>query len=448
MNGLQTVRSSIQRNLPTFVAALLALIACELAAQTHDWETVDYINSVNYRDVEFADSSHGMAAGNWAEKIGPIIQRTTDGGQTWDSVLVFRPVRDDKGNFINYPVSFYAVAHPTPDIAIVVADSGMMFRSYNGGNAWDTLDFDFDERFRDIAMSDAFNGIASSATNKVYHTLDGGKTWKKIQVREKITLWDIAYISENECIWKCFIADGTNLNVARLNLENGAWTTYQIPQPQESWQLQFIDSRHGWLVGFKGTIGNSGNDQIFETTDGGETWTSLLDERIDPAFGLICIDFVDEMHGIAGGRNEKIIRTNDGGQTWIVDNSGIPDPFFAITKIAYINKGLAFAVSQSGNILRYDTRTTSVDEDASPQDQQLAIVYPNPANQNFTVSTPWICADKRIELFDLTGRLILATFAETANAQTVDVATLPPGIYHVRASGCGKAASRQIVIAR
>ncbi len=449
MSTLQAFRNSARLAPAVLTAVFLTLAVCELAAQAHDWKIVDYINSVNYRDVEFADEMHGMAAGNWGERIGPIIQRTTDGGQTWDSVLVFKPDRDDNGNFINLPVPFSAVAHPTPDIAIVVADSGMMFRSYNGGDSWDTLDFDFDERFRDIAMSDAMNGIASTETDKVFHTVDGGKSWKNFRTRQNVFLWDIAYIDKNECIWKCFVSDGTNFAIARLNLKNGAWTTYQTPLQRESWQLQFIDPLHGWLVGMDVTEGHSGNDRVFKTSDGGESWSSLLEERINPPFGLICVDFFDEQHGIAGGRDEKIIRTNDGGKTWIVDNSSIPNPFFAITKIAYINKDFAIAVSQSGNILRYDTRTTSIDEDdISPTNQQLSIVYPNPANQNFTISIPWICADKRIELFDCTGRLIMAASADASSEQSVDVSTLRPGVYHVRVSGCEKSTSRQIVVAR
>lgn len=448
MNGSQTSQIQDNYNLLVSVMALLLIVACPIAAQSHEWETLDYINGVNYRDVEFADSLHGMAAGNWAEPAGPIIRRTRDGGQTWDSALVFRTERDDKGNFIKHPVPFYAVAHPTPDIAIVVADSGMMFRSYNGGNSWDTLDFDFVERFRDISMNDAFNGVASSESNKVFHTVDGGKTWETFQARQNITLWDIAYVDEHECKWQVFISDGTGFGIAKLNLANGAWTTYQTPLQRESWQLQFIDPLHGWLVGFDVTIGQSGNDRIFETTDGGESWTSSLEKRIDPPFGLICVDFADELHGIAGGRQAKILRTNDGGKNWIVDNAGIPETIFATTRITHVNRDLAFAVTQDGYILRYDTRTTSFDEGASPQEDNFSLVYPNPANQHITVSAPWLCADKHIELFDLTGRLVLATSGEASSEQSIDISTLLPGVYHVRISGCEKSASRQIVVAR
>ena len=421
---------------------ILTLSFCDLPAQAHDWELVDFVDNLDYRDIKFADSLHGMAAGNWAEYGRPTIRRTKDGGNTWESVLELEITRDVEGNFVSLPTRFHAISHPTSQIAIAVGDSGTMYRSYDGGDTWDYLDFGFDENFRDISMSDELNGIASSEKNLVFQTTDGGKNWNQVYIPQNLNLFDIAFFNGEEVIWKAVKNDDFGFHVAKLNLANDSWKI--LATPYENGQLYFVTPLQGWLVGF-----DAGNDKVHYTTDGGETWNSALDEQIDPPFGLISINFVDENHGIAGGLDGKILRTYDGGKTWIVDNSAdLLAAYQAVNRVEYINPDLAFAVGNNGYIVRYEARTTSVDDKDLMSSPNAAFIYPNPAGQKITVSTPWHCADKYIELFDITGRVIIAAGGLTGDEESLDVSTLPPGVYHVHISGCGESSAQKIVISR
>ncbi len=428
------------------IIALLLVSTSVLSAQPHTWQTTDYVQNMIYRDIEFSDSLHGLAVGNFQENRRPTIKRTTDGGKTWNSILEFEIEYDKDGKFVRLPIKFIAVGHPSPEIAIVAADSGMMYRTYNSGATWDTLDFGFDDRFWDIKMSDVSNGVASTST-QAFNTTDGGKTWTRLQMPQSATLRDIAFYNGGTVIWQ--LVSNSRFGIAKRSPGDLDWTQYEAPH--EYGQMEFLNSSLGWVVGLDVTIGQSGNDRIYRTTDGGETWESLLEERIDPAFGLLSIDFVDEKHGIAGGRDGKILRTNDGGQNWIVDDTEIEE-FVAnsIMRVVYVKPDLALAVTATGYIIRYySPRITSVDLAAADREPGIQL-FPNPAGHALTILIPQGCLNNQIEIFNLTGHEVLTIPAQaiTNEAVDIDVSMLPPGLYHIKLSGCDKTSFQQLVIAR
>ena len=79
--------------------------------------------------------------------------------------------------------------------------------------------------------------------------------------------------------------------------------------------IYFVNERLGWYV--------NGSGKIFKTTDAGETWTMQLHK---PGTFFRCIAFVDEMRGFAGNigpgyfpnvsDNVPLYETSDGGTTW------------------------------------------------------------------------------------------------------------------------------------
>jgi photosystem II stability/assembly factor-like uncharacterized protein len=125
----------------------------------------------------------------------------------------------------------------------------------------------------------------------LWHTNDGGKTWEK-QI------------------------NGTYIWLADLN---------------------FIDTSHGWVIGYDLSSGNS--NFIMITKDGGKNWRKYS----APIFS--CITFSDSLNGFAGG--DSIYATADGGITWQSQQSdtGIT---FGIYNIYFIDNKNGWAVGPSG----------------------------------------------------------------------------------------------------
>jgi photosystem II stability/assembly factor-like uncharacterized protein len=82
--------------------------------------------------------------------------------------------------------------------------------------------------------------------------------------------------------------------------------TWQHPLPQGNTirDLCFVDSRHGWAVGYFGTI--------LHTTDGGEHWSAQSSGTTE---SLMDCSFIDREHGWVNGV-EVLLRTTNGGEHW------------------------------------------------------------------------------------------------------------------------------------
>lgn len=85
--------------------------------------------------------------------------------------------------------------------------------------------------------------------------------------------------------------------------------------------VSFADAAHGWAVGYTGsnTMGSHA-PVILATSNGGTSWKVQDGSSAGSDVQLHSVDFVDALHGWAGGTNGNfspvILATSDGGATW------------------------------------------------------------------------------------------------------------------------------------
>ena len=104
------------------------------------------------------------------------------------------------------------------------------------------------------------------------------------------------------------------------------------------YDLDFVDSTTGWIVGSSGTV--------LTTTNGGATWQHLP-PPVPPT--LLAVDFLDTKTGWIAGSGGKIYATTNGGTYWTQQASTISSD---INDIAFANGNLGIAAGASGGILR------------------------------------------------------------------------------------------------
>jgi photosystem II stability/assembly factor-like uncharacterized protein len=104
------------------------------------------------------------------------------------------------------------------------------------------------------------------------------------------------------------------------------------------WGIDLLNAKVGWAVGVTG---------LMATTDGGQTWTAAGEP--DGKSPLVRVVFADEQsgYGITGGG--QVVRSDDGGSTWVA-MPGAPD---TASTVAVVNRS-AIVVDQAGNIWRED----------------------------------------------------------------------------------------------
>lgn len=240
-----------------------------------------------FSDVHFPTSAVGYACGGTAFGSNTnIIVKTTDGGQTWDSLIA--------NVFSGY--TFTHVHFLNPDTGVVAQEFGDLLLTKDGGQSFQPLGFK--DHFSEVTgkpNGELFIAINSNlgtenATYSILRSIDLGATW-------------------------------TTVFVEQANNERGINKIF------------FVNNDIGYAVGTKGLF--------LKTRDGGTSWEM---NRINPFSNLSALYFSTPEIGYinnAGG----IFKTEDGGLTWKVQ--GV-EPLNIIHQIQFANDLIGFAISSEG----------------------------------------------------------------------------------------------------
>ena len=145
-------------------------------------------------------------------------------------------------------------------------------------------------------------------------------------------------------LFLCFVLSSCSSNGVRMS-ESSPWETIQFEDQSNVLDIDFIDSKHGFLVG--------SNRLIMESYDGGESWEkrSLDDILSEENFRLLDIDFKGS-EGWLIGQPSLVMHTLDAGKSWTRLSLGnkLPGQPYLITTV---NDGIAELATTAGAI--YET---------------------------------------------------------------------------------------------
>lgn len=307
------------------------------------------------------------------------VRRSTDGGATWNMVKLDNTIGE----------SWKAVAHPSPDMIVVVGDSselimmdenfnlfyrskGLMLRSADGGATWNVNRGDSNTQYGGISMCNPEHGIILKwhTPNKyndapgllgdsLLRTTDGWQTWTSVGLPAGIIGCRQGVCIQPDVYALLVYDTGLKANIVLRTTDGGATWQKSAAIPAGLEHMTFIDPLHGWAAG---GVGNSTSgrtrDKIARTVDGGMTWTVQHDhETMLNAGGLTQIDFADADNGIATGRQGKILRTRDGGTTWAQEFPPSQIGNKPISHLEYVRPDFALAAYSSG-LIRFSGQQT------------------------------------------------------------------------------------------
>lgn len=121
-----------------------------------------------------------------------------------------------------------------------------------------------DKNLRSIYFVDAMTGWAAGDSGAVYRTTDSGRSWKPL------------------------------LAGAPANINH----------------IHFVDWNNGWMLGESSSRDDESEAILFQTTNGGKTWSRK------PFPNILSVHFLDAKTGWAVGRNATLMKTVDGGAEW------------------------------------------------------------------------------------------------------------------------------------
>lgn len=257
-----------------------------------------------------------------------ICWRTDNGGSTWRRVAAQKPFYTEGGG---YMAGF--IAFGSRDTGLWSRYSGRFLRTVNGGSAWsavgpDLMPYvsDFCFATRKVAWASTFS--YGSLEGTIRKSSDGGVTWHVVRRNQGEGTGSMSSPTAEEC----YVATSFGMLVTT---DGGAhWASRSLPGGAPDFPLPGI----GW---------SAGSGEVFKTVDGGVSWSA---QPLPVSMRPTAIDFIDARHGWVVGASGRILRTSDGGLTWKLLTSGTRARLEAVT----------FVDGKHGWVYRYHERSSAV----------------------------------------------------------------------------------------
>jgi photosystem II stability/assembly factor-like uncharacterized protein len=311
----------------------------------------------------------------------------------------------------------FAVLESNPAIFYVATATGGLWKTVNQGTTFDTVfDNEATSSIGDVAIapSDANlvwvgtgennNRQSSSWGEGVYKSVDGGKSWKNMGLRDSKHIAriivdpvdsDVVYVAALGSLWGVGgergiykTTDGglTWANVLKTDADTGATELVMDPANNKViYAATYQRRRATW--GFNG--GGAGS-AIYKTADAGRSWTKLTQGIPDGPKGRIGLDVYRRNPSIVYARIEHAkesgtYRSEDAGATWVKMSNTNPRPmYFSQIRIDPNNDqriyvlGVQLSVSDDGG-------KTFRNDGAQKIHVDFHAMWINPANSNHTM---------------------------------------------------------------
>ncbi len=183
-----------------------------------------------------------------------------------------------------------------------------------------------------ISMRSSQSAVAVGYNGVVIATIDGGKSWRNLDVGLHHHLYGVQFIDEMN-------GHIVGLDGVILATSDGgeSWSEQKSGVGDYLNAVSFSDPLHGLVVG--GTLIPSGS--ILQTSDGGSTWTKRATPK-NTAWNDVC--FRDGRNCWVAGESGVILHSSNGGVDWAVQRSG----GLRLTSIAFCDSLHGAALGDEG----------------------------------------------------------------------------------------------------
>ncbi|HEY0978009.1 MAG TPA: YCF48-related protein [Flavobacteriales bacterium] len=392
---------------------LLLTLLCPLPASAQQWTQLVHPTIERCEDIHFLGPDTGWAAGGGSGRI----LRTYNGGDFWSVVL-------ESDRYLR-SIEFLDADH-----GFCGSLDGALYRTHDGGETWTDIMDELPQAVPGIC------GLARAGPQTVYGTgvffgpayvvksTDAGATWQHIDLSDRAwCLIDVLFFDEQTGL-ACGGAypDTTGASIFRTTDGGATWTeVFNTGSGHEwFWKLQSPDGVH-LFASLEGTWGSA--PRVARSSDAGLTWT--MDPIAPLPARLQGVGFINAQEGWAG--DEALFHSVDGGDTW-TQTIGIP----GFNRFQRVNDEMAFA--GGFGIFRYAAEGTGLMDPRMKDPLESASVFPNPTSgparaEVLVHARSWA----RIELRTTTGVLVQqwhnAPIAAGTHTFDVDLSGRPAGTY-------------------
>jgi photosystem II stability/assembly factor-like uncharacterized protein len=431
------------------------LVAFSTQAQTDFWTeyaTSQPAASTGMRSISIVNDNVAWLSNSCGTTGCATIRRyslTLDGGLTWTTNAIDLGAAAANLEIANIcgVSATTAFASVFPKAAGTVGgiwkttDSGATWTrqataSYNGadGASFTNLVYFWDEN-NGVAMGDPSDG-----SFEIYTTTNGGTNWTRTPSgnipaaidAQEYGLTNQFSVTGNK-IWI-----GTTFGRILMSTDKGlTWTVSQSPIPDfgggingsESGDLAFTSETNGIL--------QTSDYQLFNTTDGGDTWNTVVWAGFLRNFGVSeipggvdhYISVGEDLDGAIRGSSYSV----DGGLNWTSINDAPDTNYVDGGVVAFLNSNTGFASGFStsaavGGIFKWNGNPIKLSNDTFGNGQ-LFTASPNPTSGEVRLSGTSIA---NVIVYDVLGKQVIANAYSGLDAVELNMAALTSGVYMVK----------------
>ncbi len=415
--------NSRQHRWPVVLCVFTTLISADIShAQTGlTWRELDGAQETGrYNDAFFVSADTG-----WIVNGDGQIYRTDDGGSSWLRQLWQTDSHFRSVGFLNRLRGF---AGNVGTGEFGASDMFPLYETFDGGQIWTPVPAWNGRTPTGLCGMQVVNDSVVVAVGRVRgpaffaRTTDGGAIWRSKDMSTYAAGLIDVYFTHPDT--------GFAVGLTNSNHDLSSGIILYTDDGGDTWETRFRSSRTGewcWKVSFPsrrvGYVSLQRNSEspifILKTADGGATWEEKLFSS--SYYFVQGIGFIDERRGWVGGNSTSpVFETSDGGDTWTAE---LIRP--RLNRFRFLGDTLGYAVGRRVHKLR-DWTATSVERHPRMSRSALGQNYPEPFREStaitYTIAVP---SDVRLEVFDMLGRIVT----------TLDDGFRAPGVYRLRWSG-------------
>ncbi len=273
----------------------------------------------------------------YTNKYGLIL--STDGGKTWFNTYITQPVDTYQLEFRNWlffpPSTIFILADSTVQIGYnglnaIFNYMAIILKSTDLGKSWERIQINNKWRTRQsimLSMSDSLRGVfiqlptqdePTETTDQIYYTDDGWKTWRKINAHpEQIACQKINFEFPNKIVAYAWGYE----NIYITSDLGQTWIKKHISIPDSGYYpdknaFKILNNSTFFYIVYKLISEEEGYHTIlFKTTDAGDTWIKLKEEKGFDNFSTTRIDIINDSTIYTVGPIPMF--TSDNGKTWV-----------------------------------------------------------------------------------------------------------------------------------
>lgn len=410
----------------SFLLCLFVTISISSEAQNF-WKKIESPTSHRLTSVVFLDSLNGWAAGD-----SGIIIHTQDGGMNWETQY-----QNDSLNIVNLCFIDDQVGIASSVSNMYEPYGSFLLKTTDGGMNWNAAYMRIGEVFVNyVYFLDSLNGFAAGYPGFFIRTSDGGGSWRPVTRDTSVFAgyppYYIKFYNKNYGYACGGVRDVTGV-IWQTTDSGFSWNTVvdtSSAPPEPLFAIQIFDSLNVLVMGGDPEYGAS----TMRTTDAGNMWEynalGILWYPVEVGFRTISEGWAPM------GPKLSFLFTADSGRNWSILPT--PDSTY-VTNISFPDSVHGYAVGNNGTIIKYTYQKPNeiTSESGNISEFFLGQNFPNPFNPVTSISYRVNSAGMvSIKVYNILGKEVASLVNEykPAGSYTADFdgSNLASGVYLYR----------------